>query len=108
MLAALAAAAVLLLHDPRRRPWAMVAAGALAALGLATLVDSGITDDVRDHAALVALAAAGAGAAVVGLALLRARPAAAVRGARVPDAARSASRCRSATRTRSCCSASTG
>ncbi len=75
VLAALAAAAVLLLHDPRRRPWAMVAAGALAALGLATLLDSGVTDDVRNHAALVALAVAGAGAAVLGLALLvRDRP----------------------------------
>jgi O-antigen ligase len=70
LLAALAAAAVLLMGDRRRRPLAMAGAGALAALGLATLLDSGFTDDVGAHAALVAVALAGSGVALVGLALL--------------------------------------
>jgi O-antigen ligase len=75
VLAALAAAAVLGLDDPRRRAWAMVGAGALAALGLATLLDHGAGDDLRSHGALVAAALAGALLAVVGLALvLRGRP----------------------------------
>src|SRR5215218_4879470 len=75
VLAALAAAAVLLLHDPRRRPLAMVGAGAVAALGLATLTDSGITGDLRAHAALATVAAVGAAVALVGLGLLlRGRP----------------------------------
>ena len=76
VLAALAAAAVLLTDDPRRRGWTMLGAGALAALGLATLLDASITEDLRAHAALGAVAVAGGLVALVGLALLvRNRPA---------------------------------
>ena len=76
LLAAVAAAAVLLLADPRRRALAMAAAGVLAALGLASLIEGGLADDLKERAGLLAAGAAGGLAVLAGLGLLlRGRPA---------------------------------
>jgi putative inorganic carbon (HCO3(-)) transporter len=71
--AGLAAAAVLLLDDPRRRRWAMVAAGVLAAAGLATLLDA---DSLDGHLGLAGAGVVAGALVVLGLGLLvRDRPA---------------------------------